>query len=218
MFFITDIISSLTGNQCAFCGERIEVYESPCATCLRTLTEKSKEHFLSNHLPGYRGNFSVYSAFSYDMGLKKMILQNKRSAHPSFVNYFAEELLRKIPDGVWRNRILVPVPGSAFQEIHLVESLAECLQMKGIMTRSMLVRNPIHMGSQKKLGNNERRSIQINKQFKLLDKKTDQEVILFDDVCTTGSTLGSLKKMLENTRRAKVHCGITLAYTEKILF
>jgi predicted amidophosphoribosyltransferase len=212
-------ITSLFKISCPFCNETLGDCRNACAGCAQLLQGLETEEKVLQNIRGLQ----VTSAFSYGDWSQELVLRQKAKPHPIVVRWFADELAKKVPTQ-WRALPLVWLPGSTFGGLHLVEALALELRKRGLnlARRQYLVRRAWPRKPQKELDVEARRSRDIRELYRPCGfrkaARADREIILLDDVLTTGSTLLGCKRMLEERLELEVRGALTLAYTPKRSF
>lgn len=166
----------------------------------------------------------VISLGSYDGWLQSLILKHKRAPSKPLSRELARLLAEKTPE-TWRGLPVIWVPGPLYGDIHLVERLALELGRFGqrLANTSLLTRRINRPTTpQKALGESKRRHREIEKLYRTRKKGTlflslekNREVILLDDVVTTGSTLLGCKQLLEEHLGLKVQGALSIAYTPR---
>lgn len=212
--WLVENIFSLLGAECLFCGLNVG---STCQACESCGFELSK---LSNEAPRSQvfGGLRTVSIFRYEGWMRSLVLRNKRHCPRPVANWIAREIRSKMPS-YWRDTSLAWVPGQAFEDAHLVESVAIELQKLGqpIVPYPLLRRRVGGGVAQKQLNFYGRRLRQIHSRFqKTKFRRADKEakeILLFDDVITTGSTLKGLASLFLSDKNFEVIGGISIAFT-----
>lgn len=215
-----DWISSLLKLRCSFCGTSPSADQQACDICAWHLAETE----LSNAVVTRVGELPVVSVGNYEGWLQSLILSNKQGPATPVVRELARLLSQKTPPD-WRKLPIVWIPGSQYGEVHLVERLAFELKQHGQKLSSvpLLKRRISRLKTpQKLLDETQRRGrvieklYRVRKQLRVSTRQTmGQEVLLLDDVVTTGSTLLGCKKLLEERLGLKVQGALSIAYTVK---
>ncbi|MEW6056900.1 MAG: hypothetical protein AB1540_09825 [Bdellovibrionota bacterium] len=211
-------ISSLLKSVCPFCELKLGDARRACLGCSRLLSEIEQEPAIYNRL----GDMVVVSAAYYESWMRNLILRQKQKASSLVVSWMADFLHQKVPLE-WRGIDFLWVPAHSLASMHLVEHLVWGLHQKGIpmVRRAYLSRKTTFFEKpQKKLDLSQRRTRSIEALYKLrrLEAGFSQplEIILFDDILTTGNTLTGLKKMIEEHGRFKIRGALTLAFTKRL--
>ncbi len=184
----------LPEHLCKICGKPIDNEDSICADCIKNPPTFDK----------------AIAVFSYDNFSKKMILHFKNEDATYLAPLFAEWIYRKILPFEDEIDIIVPVPISYFgrlsRKYNQTELLAsELHKITGIDYNPLALKKINTTVSQKKLTRAQRlrnlkKSFAANKDVDLRGKN----VLLIDDVITTGSTANECSKKLKEAGAAKV--------------
>ena len=201
------LISTKIENRCKICGKELFFEKNFCTNCR---TENSR----------FLGFESVYPVFSYVLQKKRLLflwkIQNHRSMGFFFAKIISNIIIEKYP-----NIPIVPVPPRQKKILEKgwdqIEDLASILENKYNLSILRILER-INETEQKKLSKDERlskskNSYMVKKSFleEIENKKINipREVIILDDVITTGSTLCSCKDILCSLGIEKIH-GLSL--------
>jgi competence protein ComFC len=191
-----------------------------CLVCNR-LTYNNLTH------PKCKSKYSIdgcFSALAYNKTVQKLIFNFKYKPYLTdtavvLVDLFYESLIQNeyftklIADGEW---LMVPIPLSKIKlrkrGYNQAEILAKELTKKfGIQTKNLLKRVK---NTKTQIGkSNVERKLNVRSAFELLNHKSlilNQNILLVDDVVTTGSTLKEAANVLKRIGAKKV-IGLTLA-------
>lgn len=193
-------------NRCPVCSSVIGAMDRFCTDC-------------SGRLVPWRGNFSVNgadsfsAAFEYGDSIRPAItlLKSGRLGNSAYA------LAMCIADTIGENGVagsvdvIVPVPMRPDDVRKRGYNQAECIcrilsGAIGVPAAAAAEKFRVTL-PQKELSKNER-EINLMNAFRISspDLIKDKRVLLVDDVCTTGSTLAELTRMLRNAGAVQVHC------------
>lgn len=164
------------------------------------------------------GGLSLFSLGVYDGWLQSVVLKNKQTPPRPVVDELARLLMLKMPAS-WRDTPVVWVPGRALGEIHLVESLALALNRLGhpLYARPLLRRRLGWRKPQKALNEEARRARQAQGLYATIGRARSTidgaNVILLDDVVTTGTTVVGCARLIEERLGLKVQGALSVAFT-----
>lgn len=214
-FLKRKILNLFFPNRCPICSELLNADDCFCPDCTSALST-------------YNGDFQIKgvsafcACFEYDRNIKPAVFLLKNgicgnSAH-AFGTYLAEALEKS---GIsQKTDIIVPVPMSAesrkkrgYNQAELISETVgkvlgkpvECLVKKVKSTRQ-----------QKNLGSADRKS-NLKDAFKVIntEKVNGKNILIIDDICTTGSTLAEISAVIINNRAEKVFCASVCKVAEK---
>lgn len=192
-------------TRCPVCAEFIGANDTFCPDC-ENILRKYTENF------NIAGCTAFTAAYEYRPEMSEAVFLMKRgivgNAPFAFCAELAERIISAGMDGA---DMLVPVPmffrdrtkRGADQTYLIAKELSRRL---GIPVRRA-VRKTHPTRTQKNLSAEERR-INLEGAFSVRDAETvrDKTVIVVDDVCTTGSTLAEMTKILLAAGAEKVYC------------
>ena len=162
----------LFDNTCSYCHKKLDREGYICSKCLEKL---KKEAFLKN-----KENF--YYIFIYEKAIRQIISDYK---------------LRNIFQLIEREKIdiIIPVPISEEREIergfNQIETLLEYLHIK--YKKIERIKNTKHMYA---LKDNEKREKNVEKAFKNSLNLENKNVLIVDDIVTSGATINSISEEL----------------------
>jgi predicted amidophosphoribosyltransferase len=206
-------ITSLFNVLCPYCGNSIGSCQNACSSCAERMAKQEGCPPISTALDG----LAIRAAFDYADWEQSLILRQKAKPHPRVVRWLAQRVLESIPIK-WRSIPMVWLPGRATSGIHLVEMLAFELQTLGhpLVHKPWLSRRLRPTKPQKSLTDEQRRTRDIRQIYRTVRyRKYTGNVILLDDVITTGSTILGCKQLIEG-QGATVLGAIALAYTQRL--
>lgn len=183
--------------RCSICGQAFEIdLYGICAKCVKN--------------PPYFDK--ALSVFLYDDATKKMIIDFKHRDSTSFARIFAYWMFRVAEYYLKDADLLIPVPIHISKRIARKYNQSELLAQKlsklsGTAYEPRVLEKTRQTKAQEGLSAKERRqnlrnSFAISKKYRHLIKNKD--IILVDDVFTTGSTVNECAKMLKLAGAGKI--------------
>jgi ComF family protein len=193
---------------CHNCTETVEELPSRCYSC-QLLTEDYRTCRQCDN----RGLEQVFCATGYSGLPKKLVRKLKFGRSPVAAKVMAGIMAKVVPDSNW---VLIPIPTASsrvrrrgYDQAQLIaKHLAD---NKNISYSPLLLRH----GQKRQVGQTrQQRQAQIVESFSLKPangtKLTGRNILLVDDVLTTGATLESAAKVLWEYKPAKI-CGATFS-------
>ncbi|HBN57451.1 MAG TPA: amidophosphoribosyltransferase [Lachnospiraceae bacterium] len=187
----------ITKNFCQKCGKPLLTEEQEyCMDCLR------KKHWFD------KGR----AAFVYDETMRRSIAMYKYNGRKEYAAFYAEEILRKCAKEIliWGGDILIPIPIHPSRRrkrgFNQAELLARRLSEKsGILMDSRLLLRTKRTHTQKDLSSQERLANLKDAFFIRKGKFPYKNIILVDDIYTTGSTVDAAARILKENGAHKVY-------------
>ena len=150
--------------------------------------------------------------FSYAGAVRQSVKRFKYSGRVEYADYFAERILHTCGTQLrsWNGLVLIPVPVHHTRLLQRGYNQAEVLvhalsRRTGIPCASHTVIRRRKTQPQNGLGVAERRE-NVKGAFALRKRaKLPESVILVDDIYTTGSTLGEIRKLLRESGVREIH-------------
>ncbi len=193
-------------NRCPVCQEIINADDRFCSEC-------------TDSLKIYNGSFEISgvdkfcACFEYDDSIKPAVFLIKdgicgNSAH-AFGSYLAETIQNN--DILHKTDMIVPVPVSVKsmrkRGYNQTELIAETVRAKLGIPVCCAVRKVRETEEQKKLDINGRMS-NLKNAFKVCspEKVKGKNILLIDDVCTTGSTFSEIALVLKESGAGEIFC------------
>lgn len=194
---------------CENCYELLPKLDYVCEICCSPLN--NAEQAVCNECRDNRPSFNkVYSAFLYEEPLQTLI-HNFKYHNALFLQKFLTDLLSEaVPPNI-TNSVIIPVPLSkqrlkqrGYNQAALI---AKCLakQIK-VPYSDKYLQKTIHTPNQVELSKNQRKKNLIN--AFVCKKIKHKNVVLVDDIVTTGSTVNEISKILymQGAENVDVYC------------
>ncbi len=196
------IVSFLFPAHCFVCKKSGEVL---CGNCLHAIYPPldTPHHFIS-------------ARYSYkDKRMKKIIHAIKFFHRKDLIIPLSHELLPLLPR-INGNLVLVPVPMPHFRRLLRGYNQSELLAHKlsslsGVPVDTSILKRNISPTRQVTTHNRKERLRNQKNTFITHKDLAGREIIIIDDVTTTGATLSEAKKVLDRAGASKVHA-ITIAH------
>ncbi|MBI2604644.1 MAG: hypothetical protein HYW49_01055 [Deltaproteobacteria bacterium] len=222
MVYFPDWIASLFNTRCPFCGALFGERAAACGHCvekiarLETRIQKAGAELEISARQPCR-SLRIHSLATYEGWVKDLILASKSDPNPHVTRFFAEAFWRILPEEA-RGLAIVWTPGKHFGSVHLVEALALELHRRGarLTDRPAFSRKILRSRPQKTLRISERKAADRAGRFRIASKilpNDISEVVLLDDVCTTGATLTGLATALEEETGLLARHALVIAHT-----
>ena len=194
-------------ERCPFCGKLVEPDEYACEDCRQMLREKHQA--IKGGALGYR----CVSSFVYDGKVRRLILRikyhNRTQFIPQLAVILADDIKAAYPDISFDIITAVPMHKRDLyvreynQSVLLAQALSELLDIPYLDTLKKVKRTK----KQHKLKFTERKTNLLGA-FALIDKERVKEknILLIDDIITSGNTLGNCCKTLCKGRPSLICC------------
>ena len=184
-------------NRCKGCGKELFFEKDFCMKC------RQRERVFDNCE-------TVYPIFSYVLQKKKLLYMWKVANHRELVFFFGK-LCNAVFQEKYKDIPIVPVPPRpnkiAEKGWDQIEDLVWILEKKYKLKIYRLLERTTKI-QQKKLGKEDRLSESKHSYVakSVENMKIPKEIVLLDDVITTGSTINSCKEVLLSLGVEKIHC------------
>lgn len=201
------ILDLLFPQNCLLCGQSSNFYF--CSSCFEKQQINSIDFTFNKNNSSYKFYQGSLSLFKYNSLIRNLITEIKYNFTTDIIDSFIDLSVSTLKENFphlltyWRqnNFTLIPIPLHYYrqnwrgfnQSELLAYSLAKKLKVK--FSSKLLVR-PKNTKIQAKLLNSSSKITNLQNAFSLTQSKIPSNVILFDDVATTFSTLNSALKTL----------------------
>lgn len=202
---------------CKKCLSGIEIIKNPCVKCGEDLNSFTK---YCNNCKTYKRNFDkVVSVSKYDKTAKHLVHKLKYGK----VEYIAESIVPFLVDLFNQTKFenidvitCVPISKERLKDrgFNQAQILAEKLSNKiNIIFDGNIIKRIVNTESQTHLTKIERAN-NLSKAFEVCDNKDlkGKNILIVDDVITTGATMNEIAKLLKNKGANKVY-GITFCHS-----
>lgn len=198
-------LENLFGITCVFCRKRIYSGFS-CFQCNTNLYNLNKKINIFEKKP-----YTVASRFINENWIHDVLISLKNNPNKNGVIWLSNEIKYLYNQLNCINPIL-PVPGHTFKSVHLIEKIAYELSKNGIpVIHQNIIRRKLHYGKQQKILNIHERKNYQNK-FTYIKSNTKINIVLLDDIITSGNTIRNISNELELNNINVTHA-ISVAFT-----
>lgn len=216
MTFARKLITLFFPERCPYCGKLVEPGEVACKNCM--------EEIRSKHLPiesGAKG-FRCVSSFVYDGKVRRLILRIKYRDRTQFVDQVAAILADDITAyyGSDAFDLITCVPmykkDLRNREYNQSELLAKALAKRLTLPYLDTLLKVKRTKKQHSLTYNERKT-NLKGAFRLINKESvkGKNILLIDDIITSGYTLGECCKTLNRAKPGVVCCATIASAHQK---
>ena len=171
----------LFDNTCSYCHKRLDREGYICSKCLERL---KKDAFLKN-----KENF--YYIFIYEKAIRQIISDYKLRNRKDLARDIAFLIKKPIFQLIEREKIDIIIPVPIERGFNQIEYLLECLDIK--YKKIERIKNTKHMYA---LKDNEKREKNVEKAFKNSLNLENKNVLIVDDIVTSGATINSISEEL----------------------
>lgn len=215
------VLNFLFPQTCIICGKREQYYI--CKSCERRfekyrkyneidnkkiLENKLKKEIKTEYYEIDNQTFywdKMLYVFDYRGIVRKTILQYKFNSKPYLSNFFAYEILKskKVYEILSSCDIIIPVPMDKKKRnergYNQTELIAKILHEKSGIKEEKILLKIKTIKTQSTLANNERKK-NVENAFAIQTPELvkNKNIILFDDIYTTGATVNELSRLLKN--------------------
>lgn len=189
-----DTLPLIKDNFCLHCGRKTIVSENYCSTCKNNLTNIDLGR----------------SVFDYKPPIKKLIGNFKNYEYQYLANLFCDYMAKLVNQCFTSIDVItfVPMTNKAKKKrgFNQAELLAKGLQERCNVPSEKLVEKAKETKHQKTLTKKQRQNNLLDA-FKVIDKSkvVGKEILIVDDVTTTGNTLESIAYKLKKAKAKKVY-------------
>ncbi len=197
-------LSLLMPNRCPFCDGIVGMSEYWCESCYGRLHFIGEELALPEHIDG------MLSCCYYTGRARSAILRMKEGHYCYSIDAFAVLMTERAADIMPRVDILTAVPTSFKRRQELGYAQAEKIACAIAERSRKKFRRVLKVNSgkleQKRLNRQERRENAM-RSYKIRDNKyiIGKNILIVDDVATTGATLSAIAGMLKQAGAASVY-------------
>lgn len=204
--------SSLSIPLCARCGAKLtRIGGRRCGICGRELYSEQDICYGCREVE--RSCSEIYPLFKY-VGLPAVLVKEYKSSKRRSLAPFWAGILSEVIDARWPGRTIVPVPPRPEKirrrEWDQIEAIVAVLEKRGYRVERILER---HAGVQQKKLNKAMRKMNAEKAYSVISSgisRMPADVVLLDDVYTTGATIEACAKTLRENGAANV-CALVIA-------
>ncbi len=205
--------SLIVPNRCPFCDVVVGAFEYMHEECFDRLPR------ITESIVPPKGIEELYACFWYDGAARDAILRLKDGHYIHSAEAFAPIMLEVIGGAVMRADMITAVPSSLFMKLRRGYAPAEAIA-KEISRRcgiNFAVTLCTDKRSEQKRLNAKERAENVKDAFDLVDKMSIQgkNILLVDDICTTGSTLSECARVLLENGAASVSGAVFAATSLK---
>lgn len=199
-------MKTISGNICKKCGMPLPEGNSYCDTC------KSREYAFD----------TARACYHYNETSGKIVMDLKYNKKKFVVPFIATEMLLRLDDFGVMPDIIIPVPISkrrykerGFNQAELIADEMSEITGGRVLVESALVEKVVDSIPQARLKGKERLN-NLTRAFKLTTRKSlrGKNVLIIDDVYTTGSTVNEVAKVLRRLHPDTINV-LTFAKTVK---
>lgn len=204
-----EVIHFISGSKCNICGIPFEYEINEAAICGSCMFKK----------PSYD---CARAVFKYDDASRSLITSFKYSDKIAASDYFAKWIARSASDLIDEADLIVAVP------LHRIRLFTRRYNQSSLLANSLakLTKKPIHHNMLRRTKNTKpqagmmfkQRILNVRGAFKINAKYADlikgKNIILIDDVMTTGATIEACAKAIKKAGASKV-TALTVARTVK---
>lgn len=218
------ILDLLYPHTCPLCGELTErrvcqncakevwyIQEPRCKKCGKPIRNENSE-FCFDCLVGRHSYERGMSLWKHEKQVRSSIYRFKYQNQRIYSRFYAEELAKKFGKYViqWDISLIIPIPLSrkrrkerGFNQAELL--VLELSRLLGIPNDTAHLRRIVDTVPQKKLGIDERRGNLRNAFLWTGQRISEKNVLLVDDIYTTGNTIDSASRVLKKAGAEKVY-------------
>lgn len=226
--YFLDLLDFVFPNFCVICNQKINrSIFSVCSICISSI-EKSNaedlEEFYNHNLASYNLIKNFYSTYEFvkDGIFQQIVHQLKYNGKSNLGILLGRKLGEELLEQNWFQRIdfIVPVP------IHRIKKLKRGYNQSSFIVKgiSKVTKKPFNERVIKRIKNTEtqthlhlqERIENVKNAFKVVDKSkvANKNILIVDDVCTTGSTVNEVARTLLDSGAREISLA-TLAFVKE---
>lgn len=203
-------------DKCPFCNKLIDNGEYACKECI---DEMPQDGIIQGVQGGYRCVSTLVHTDKYRNALLNFKFNSKTQYASQFAAVMYNEIKRSYPDMIFDVITYVPMHKYAqfIRGYNQCELLAKHLsQNMNIPCKALLIKvkrtKPQHKLKSKQ------RATNLKGAFRIIDKKDvkNKNILLIDDIITTGATLAECTKTLNKAKPMNIYC-LTLSRAAHII-
>lgn len=204
-------VSLIAPNRCPFCDGIVGMTEYWCDSCYGKLAFLEEQSELPEGLDG------LVSVCRYTGRARSAILRMKQGGYIYSIDAFAVMMAEAGGELISDADIITAVPGSFSRRMQLgyahAEKIARNIAYRGRKQYRTLLSQSVKLQEQKQLDRKQRIE-NVRNAYKIVDKEyiSGKNILVVDDVCTTGATLSVIAAKLKEAGAVKVY-GLTFAKT-----
>lgn len=207
-----NFLEILYPKTCVICGRLNTDYL--CLKCYKRIEKYNKFKYMNKDILSFDKTYfdEVFYCYSYKGLIRKCLLKFKFGGKPYFCNFFAKMLLncKKTYRFFYFYDIIIPVPMDKNKK--QIRGYNQTELITDIITKNANIRNgknlikKIKETKTQSTLNSKDRIYNVKDAFKILGKEEikNKRVILFDDICTTGSTANEISRLLKENGAKEV--------------
>lgn len=188
---------------CGICG--IVNSNWLCDKCEKRLEKYRKNKLLNMQLQDDTYFDDLFYCFEYKKLIRNLLLKYKFSDGAYLCNFFANIMIKdkKINEILKKYDIIIPVPMDktkrAKRGYNQTELITKILSKNNIICENADCLIKIKQTKTQSTLSGEKRAQNVKNAFKLINVNwvKNKKIILFDDICTTGSTANEISKILK---------------------
>ena len=201
------ILNLIYPQVCGICGKGKNTYLcKKCENKLKAIAIFGQDEYLDKYFENH------YYIFKYDNLIRNLIIDYKFNEKPylyrSFLEFFNKYQKKYVQFEIYDIIIPVPISKKRNKERGYNQSLLIAREMaknENVKLRNKVISKVKNNNTQSKL-NKEERAENVKNVYKITNNKEiiDKNILLIDDIFTTGATLNECSKMLKQAGTKKV--------------
>lgn len=202
-------VSLAVPNRCPFCDVVVGAFEYMHEECLDRLPR------ITEKISPPKGIEELYACFWYDEAARDAVLRLKDGHYIHAAEAFAPIMLEAAGGAVKSADMITAVPSDLYSKVKRGYVPAEAIAKE--ISRRCGVRYAAALRTDKRREQKrlsaEERAENVRDAFGIINKKLifDKNILLVDDICTTGSTLSECARVLRENGAASVSAAVFTA-------